>query len=295
MKDYLIEYGVKSNMSDICLRKVLEEKGYFPDDRFSVNLILLCCNVCRKIEVKEELNNYEKLLVFPILISQKRYDNSLMQMLGIGLLEELAKEFGNAEDEEVEKFLTDLQDVAQGKIKYSHEWLNNISEGTYCKIAAHLYWLQSYDLLFMIAIQYIVNMTIVDGSNVRTNWYYRKNKEKPFFQIGIALDEGIVQTLTMEISNHGELKELTEKGEKIESLSSFSEAYFFEMKFVDKLIDTFKLDRTKFLGSSFSNKCLDFLVKETRAVDYCDLYNLLSLADQQKWKEVNNILKKYRR
>ena len=75
--------------------------------------------------------------------------------------------------------------------------------------------------------------------------------------------------------------------------------YFYKdgekMKFVDKLIDTFKLDRKKFLGSSFSNNCLDFLVKETREIDYCDLYNLLFLSDQQKWKEVNNILKKYRR
>ena len=291
----MIEYGVKSNMSEICLRKVLEEKGYFPNNQFKISLVLLCCNVCKKIEVKEELNNYEKLLVFPIFISQKRDDNSLMKMIGIGLLEKLAVEFGNAEDEKVEKFLTNLQEAAQGKIKYSYEWLNNISEGTYCKIAAHLYWMQCYDLLYMIAIQYIVNMTIINGSNVRTNWYHRKNKEKPFFQIGIALDEGIVQTLTMEICDSDELKDLAEKGKETKSLAFLSEAYFFEMKFVDKLIDTFKLDRKKFLGSAFSNNCLDFLVKETREIDYCDLYNLLSLSDQQKWKEVNNILKKYRR
>ena len=72
-------------------------------------------------------------------------------------------------------------------------------------------------------------MTIVKGSNVRTNWYYKKNKEEPFFQIGIALDEGIVQTLTEEICNHGEFKGLAEKGEETESLSFLSEAYFFEM------------------------------------------------------------------
>ncbi len=282
-------------MSDICLRKVLEGNRYFPNDQFKTRLVLLCCNVCKKIELKENLNNYEKLLVFPLLVSQKRDDNFLMNMLGVGLLENLAEEFGNAEDEKVEKFLTDLQEVAQSGLKYSHEWLNNISESTYCKIAARLYSMQCYDLLFMIAIQYIVNMTIVKGSNVRTNWYYKKNKEEPFFQIGIALDEGIVQTLTEEICNHGEFKGLAEKGEETESLSFLSEAYFFEMKFFDKLIDTFKLDRLKFLGSSFSNNCLDFLVKETRKIDYCDLYNLLSLSDQQKWKEVNNILKKYRR
>lgn len=282
-------------MSDICLRKVLEKKRYFPNNQFKISLVLLCCDVCKKIEIKEKLSNYEELLVFPILISQKRDDNSWMKMLGIGVLENLAEEFGNAENEKVEEFLTNLQKVAQGKIEYSHEWLNNISEGTYCKIVARLYWMQCYDLLYMIAIQYIVNMTIINGSNVRTNWYYRKNNEKPFFQIGIALDEGIVQTLTMEICNCGEFKELAEKGDKTKSLSFLSEAYFFEMKFVDKIIDTFKLDRRKFLSSSFSNNCLDFLVKETKAIDYCDLYNLLSLSDRQKWKEVNNILKKYRR
>lgn len=74
-----------------------------------------------------------------------------------------------------------------------------------------------------------------------------------------------------------------------------SDAYFFEMKFVDKIINTFKLDREKFLGSLFSNNCLDFLIEETRKVDYCDLYKLLMLSDQCKWKEVNNILKKYMR
>lgn len=282
-------------MSDICLRKVLEGKSYFPNNQFKVSLILLCCNVCKKIDAKEKLDKYEELLVFPILISQKRDENSVMKMLGIGLLEKLAEEFGNAEDEKVEKFLADLQKAAQGKIKYSHEWLNNISEGTYCKIMARLYWMQCYDLLYMIAIQYIRNMTIITGSDVRTNWYHRNNKETPFFQIGIALDEGIVQAFTMELFDSVEHRELVERGEKAKSLSFLSEAYFFEMKFVDKLIDTFKLDRKKFLCSPFSNNCLDFLVKETREIDHCDLYNLLSLSDQQKWKEANSILKKYRR
>lgn len=281
-------------MSDICLRKVLEEKSFFPSNQFKTSLTLLCCNVCKKIEVKENLDKYEELLVFPILISQKRDDNSLMKMLNIGLLEKLADEFGNTENEKVERFFADLQKVVQGKIKYSHEWLINISEGTYCKIIARLYWMQCYDLLYMIAIQYIVNMTIVDGSNVRTNWYHRNNEKTPFFQIGIALDEGIVQMLTMEICDWDD-KELVEKGEETKSSSFLSEAYFFEMKFVDKLIATFKLDRKNFLGSAFSSNCLDFLVKETKEIDYCDLYNLLSLSDQQKWKEVNSILKKYRR
>lgn len=281
-------------MSDICLRKVLEEKSFFPSNQFKISLTLLCCNVCKKIEVKENLDKYEELLVFPILISQKRDDNSLMKMLNIGLLEKLADEFGNTENEKVERFFADLQKVVQGKIKYSHEWLINISEGTYCKIIARLYWMQCYDLLYMIAIQYIVNMTIVDGSNVRTNWYHRNNEKTPFFQIGIALDEGIVQMLTMEICDWDD-KELAEKGEETKSSSFLSEAYFFEMKFVDKLIATFKLDRKIFLGSAFSSNCLDFLVKETKEIDYCDLYNLLSLSDQQKWKEVNSILKKYRR
>ncbi len=139
-------------MSDICLRKVLEGNRYFSNDQFKTRLVLLCCNVCKKMELKENLNNYEKLLVFPLLVSQKRDDNFLMNMLGVGLLENLAEEFGNAEDEKVEKFLTDLQEVAQSGLKYSHEWLNNISESTYCKIAARLYSMQCYDLLFMIAI-----------------------------------------------------------------------------------------------------------------------------------------------
>lgn len=282
-------------MSDICIRKILEEKGCFPHNKFEISLILLCCNVCKKIEVKENLNSYEKLLVFPILLSQKRDDNSLMKMIGIELLEELAEEFGDVEEEKVEQFLTNLREAAQGRIKYTHEWLNNISEGTYCKIAARLYWMQCYDLLYMIAVQYIVNMTMIYGSNVRTNWYHKNNKKKPFFQIGIALDEGIVQTLTMEIGDSSVFKELTENGAGSKSLPFLSEAYYFEMKFVDKLIDTFKLERKQFLGSAFSDNCLDFLVKETREINYCDLYNLLSLSDQQKWKNVNNILKKYRR
>lgn len=282
--------------SEICLRKVLEEKDCFPNKKIQISLILLCCNVCKKIEAKEELDKYEKLLVFPIFVSQRRIDNSLMKILGIRLLEKLAEDFGNAEDKQVEKFLTNLQKVAQGKIKYSHKWLNNISEGTYCKIIARLYWMQNYHLLYMISIQYIFNTTIINGSDVRTNWYHINNTEKPFFQIGIALDEGIVQTFAIELFDSIKHKELAEEGEKEKSASFLSDAYFFEMKFVDKLIDTFKIDRKNSLCDlSFPNSCMDILAKETKEIDPCDLYNLLSLSDQQKWKEVNSILKKYRR
>ncbi len=280
-------------MNDICFRKLFEQNRFILDDSFRTRLILLCCNVCKKLESEEKLDKYEELFVIPIFVSQRRTEEPLMRMMGCGALENIAKEFDNADDESVENFLKNLQEVAKSKGQYSHKWLDNISEGTYCKIAARLYWMQCYDLLFMIAMQYIANMTAISGSNVRTNWYYKRNGEKPFFQIGIALDEGIVQTLTMEMLHSDEFKELTKAKDRTESLASLSDAYFFEMKFVEKLIDTFKLERKKFLSSSFSENCLDFLVEETKKVDYCDLYKLLSLSDQQRWKEVNAILKKY--
>lgn len=286
-------------MNNICLRKLLEENVVFPDDHFKIELVLLFCNVCKKIASNEKLNKYEELFVLPIYFAQRRDDMPVIKLIGINLLENLAKEFGNADNESVKKFLTNLQQVAQGKMQFSHEWLNNISEGTYYKIVARLYWTGNYDLLFWIAIIYINNMTVRYGSSVRTNWYYKNNKADneavPFFQIGIALDEGIVETITIEIMQSDEFKELIEMEDKTKSSSSLSEAYFFERKFVDKIIDTFKLNRKEFLGSSFSPNCLNFLAEETRKVDYCDLNNLLYLSDQQRWKEVNTILKKYRR
>lgn len=282
-------------MKDICLRKLFEQEGFFLNDSFRTRLVLLGCNVCKKMESKEKINQYEELLIVPVLISQKKNETDFMRMIGCAILEKLAEKFGNANEKEIENFLNDLSLVEKNQKQYSYQWLDNISEGTYCKIIARLYWMECYDLIFMIAIQYIVNRTNITGSSVRTNWYY-KNVEEPFFQIGIALDEGTVQTLTMEIMSSAKAKEQSKTRDKTKSSRTLlSDAYFFEMKFVDKIINTFKLDREKFLGSLFSNNCLDFLIEETRKVDYCDLYKLLMLSDQCKWKEVNNILKKYMR
>ena len=280
-------------MNNICLRKIFEQNTPFLNNSFRTKLVLLGCDVCKKMENEEKINKYEKLFIMPVLISQRTSESPLIRMAGCMILEDLANEFDNANDKEAESFLKNLELAAKHQKQFSNQWLDGISEGTYCKIIAYLYWMQCYNLIFFIGMQYIFNRAKITGSSVRTNWYY-KNEEKPFFQIGIALDEGIVQTLTEQMMTCYKDKEFTKEKRKMPQ-SALSSAYFFEMKFVDKIIDSFKLDKKKFLESSFTNNCLNFLVEETEKNDCCDLYRLLLLSDQCRWKEVNGILKKYRR
>ena len=223
-------------MKDTCFGKLLE-KDAFLDDLFRTRLTLLCCNVCKKLESEEKFSQSEELFVMPLFFSMRRNEDRLMISIGCALLERIAKKFGNADEKKVQDFLINLAEISKGKKRYSHEWLNDISEGTYCKILGYLYWMKCYDLMYMIAMQYIFNMTEVQGSSARSNWYYKRDNDKPFFQIGIALDEGIVQTITMEVLNSGEL---IKESNRTKSLSSLSDAYYFEMKYVDKIIDTFK-------------------------------------------------------
>ena len=85
------------------------------------------------MESKEKINQYEELLIVPVLISQKKNETDFMRMIGCAILEKLAEKFGNANEKEIENFLNDLSLVEKNQKQYSYQWLDNISEGTYCK------------------------------------------------------------------------------------------------------------------------------------------------------------------
>ena len=300
-------------MHDNCYRKQIEGLQLFNMDIGIDLLSLLCCNVCKKIENKEELNKYEKLYVFPLTMSFRRDEPIFMRVVGCTILEDTALEFGNADSKQMEEFFSLLSRVADGKARYSHKDLLKLSEGTYLQVVARLYYAEKNDLMRFMAMQYIENNALIRGSNVRSNWYHKDN-DNPFFIIGVGLDEGIIESMTCEMMSFKKEKSLSliEKTKETEltdsktdeTISSLnfdfiakqSDAYFFEMKFVDKIIKTFKFDRREFLAKSLLKPdFLRFLSEETKKKDYCDFYDLLALSDRQKWKEVFSILKKYER
>ena len=52
-------------MPEFCLKKEIEKK--LPtNDRFTIALILLCCNFCKKVHEKSEIDKYSKLFVEPL-------------------------------------------------------------------------------------------------------------------------------------------------------------------------------------------------------------------------------------
>lgn len=272
-------------MKDNCLIKQLDEDPLFQLNNNRKNrLYLLCCDVCRKVEEHfKNVNKYEKLYIIPLMLSYRKEENSLMRAIGSSMLEHIAEEFENADTKQVNEFLSLISRVSMGEDKYSNNDLLQLSEGSYCQVIARLYWLQYYELVRSFALQYILNNSRIIGSHSRCNWYH-KDEEDPFFIIGISLDEGVTESLACEM---------------LESLSydPLKDAYYFEMKFVDKLLKTFKFELNEFLVMSFSDNpnYLEFLREETKKIDYCDFYDLLALSDQQKWKDVFSILKKYER
>lgn len=271
-------------MNNICLRQQIEKNVLFSKNINKIPFTLLCCNVCKKIEHHEELNRYEELYVFPLLLSYRKENNSFLRSFGSTILEHTAEKFNNADLRQVDEFLSLLSRAADGKDKYSSNDLLALSEGTYCQTIARLYWAGNYDLIRLFAIQYVVNNTKIMGSSARHNWYH-KDEDNPFFVIGVSLDEGIVESLTCDIV--GNL--LNDEQEKL------SDAYFFEMKFVDKLREVFKFERKDFFVKFLQSDFLEFLCEATKETEYCDFYNIMALSDQQKWKEVFSILKKYER
>lgn len=270
-------------MNDDCLRKSLENFPAFQMLDIRTKLGLLCCNVCKKINNNEPLNKYEKLYVFPLLLSYRNEEHLLIRTLGSVILEDVADEFGNADTKQIEEFFSLMKGVVEGKTRYSSSDLLKLSEGSYCKVAARIYWGENYLLLRYMALEYIVNNTIIVGSHVRNNWYH-KMEDEPFFVIGVGLDEGITESITIDM--------LTDRESGQQEI--FNDAYFFERKFVDKIIDTFGFERKEFLaGSFYKTDFIEFLNEASKRFDYCDFYDILSLSDKQKWKEVFSILKKY--
>lgn len=58
-------------MIEFCLKKEIE-KRLPTDDKFTIALILFCCNNCRKIQNKIEIDKLNKLFFEPIFISLKK-------------------------------------------------------------------------------------------------------------------------------------------------------------------------------------------------------------------------------
>ena len=77
-------------MPEFCLKKEIEKK--LPtNDRFTIALILLCCNFCKKVHEKSEIDKYSKLFVEPLWISMKKEKHALDLLIYLLALEGFIK------------------------------------------------------------------------------------------------------------------------------------------------------------------------------------------------------------
>ncbi len=274
----------------ICLRKCLEEEM---SDMWETQIeffTIIGCYWCKKIQNREEIDKFTKVLVLPLFCSFNRENDVLMRTMGSVLLEKAADEFEeeNITDKDIEDFYKKTDLVVKKKITLD-ELFDGISEAVYLKFMARLYYGKNYDAMFALAIGYILKNLDCPRRGFRVDYRY---KGTHFFQIGVSLDEGITESLTLKImagkNNQGaDLK--NEDGE----IKQQSNAYFSEMKFYNKLLQVLHIEESDLLNSYFSANGLHFLMKLSNGHNLCEVYDLLALSDNLKWEEANQVLQNW--
>lgn len=275
-------------MDSICLRKELENLKFSTEDLFSQALILLGCSVCKKIKNHEEIDKYSKILIMPLLMSFRKYHEPFFRATGSIILENIAAQFSKEKvtEDEIKKFLITLESVAKRTITL-RECIGKVSESVYCETLARLYFNEEYELIFALGIAYALKNIDGYGGAFRINLNY---KGRHFFHIGVSLDEGHTENFVQEVINHS--KDLIEDKFKINFHES--DAYFFEMKLYRKMLLVLKIEKKEIINECcFGHGGLKFLFDRTSNGNYCDVYELLSLSDAQKWKEANSLLKRW--
>ena len=262
-------------MEQYCIRKELESR--LPtDDKFTLALILLCCDYCKKMDEHQEIDKYNKLFVEPIIISMRKDENALMRAIGSLLLDKTAALFPPSKNEQNE-----IEAIYNSVKKTIHDHnnrelikcLSGISPNTYLKLMAKWHSDGIYDAAFATSLCFLNAKTDIVYQAFQTQFYYSENNTL-FFDIGVSLNEGITENMTIEVAG-----------------APLGEAYYFEVEFYRKLKEKLIMTKEEEVQVMFHNQGMHFIYNRSSNNDKCSFYQLFKLADCQCWKEANQILK----
>lgn len=274
-----------------CLRQKIE-KTFPVDDLRSTEISLMGCAYCKKRQNKENVDKYLRLLIEPMLISQRRSKNSLMRAFGSTLLEETAELFEKTEDPEkdIESFQEDLIRVAKREVTLQ-VCVEKVEPYVFLKALARLYYSENYDLVFALSFVYTRTHIIIRGHGLRSIIYYGKDL---FFDLGVSLDEGMTEHFALEVmkSSLESDSECSQDTGVTDLDYEDSHIYFTEVRFFRKLCKTIGVSTKEFFAQSFAGSAIEFLYKAMKDYNPCLFYELLKYTDEQNWKVANGILKK---
>lgn len=279
-------------MKSFCLLQKMSQKPAFNmNESFNRCMGLLGCHFCKN-EFEAE-SKYEELLVLPLMASCKVEEDRFFRMFMCHALDDLGYKFSKEEmtdaewNEHANRFNLCMRGntTADDTAKALHSFLESLSESTYCHFMARLYWMAKYDLMFIIAINYFYSKVKFEGSGSRTKIYYSGRRDDfKLLDIGIALDEGLVEEITLEMM-------------RVDNPGYDNDTYFFERKMLKKIAPLLNLEMKELLGLSFSHDGKTVVGKLFESLpnnELCLLYELLDLSDNQEWKSVNEVLKKWK-
>ena len=266
-------------MPEFCLKKEIEKK--LPtNDRFTIALILLCCNFCKKVHEKSEIDKYSKLFVEPLWISMKKEKHAFFRAMGYAILEHTAELFPSSSDEQAEMqniVASAKRAASSGNNKELIDCFSSVSHSTYLKMMAQWHFYELYDAGFAAALCYLSAKADIRYMAFRTQFLYAEDNTV-FFDIGVSLDEGFVEYTTQQITQM--------LGEEC-----LEDAYYFEVEFYKKIAQTFGIKRQEEGEVIFKNGGPMLLYEHTKHADKCAFYQLLQLSDCQNWREASQILK----
>ena len=266
-------------MVEFCLKKEIE-KRLPTNDKFTIALILSCCNYCKKIQNKTEIDKYSKLFIEPLWVSLKKDEHALFRAMGSNILENTAKLFTTSDNEENEMrcIIAATQKAASsGNNLHLIDCLSQVSPSAYLRIMARWHFYEIYDAAFATALCYFSAKANICYMAFRTQ-FISKDDNEVFFDIGVSLDEGCVEHLTQKMTK-------SFGGKCIE------DAYFFEVEFYKNIVKQFDIGKQEEEKIMFENGGPTFLYEHTKNVDQCSFYNLFQLSDDQNWRGVYQVLK----
>lgn len=269
-----------------CLRKNLTEKMPIFDNSIIELFTMIGCHWCKSVREEAKVDKYIEVLTLPLVFSFKHEQNRAFRVFGCALLEKTATAFDSSpySDADFQSFWEQIRRVALKQITLK-QLVGSLSEHDYLHVIARLYYAEEYEMIFGLAIGYILNYLKPQVQSFRTDYYY---KGKLVFQIGVSLDEGMTQSLTTDIMKAS--TNVLEEKERYETIGK--SAYFFETKLYEQLLDQLNIEKKQIM-TVIEEGGLHTLLKKSGWNSPCEVYELLKASDEQEWKKASIILRNW--
>lgn len=295
----------------LCIKEKLLEK--YKCNSFLLAFSLMACSWCKRMQNSDfevsDINKYQMMFIQSLFCTMKQSDQTIMRMFDIFQLKKIQDRFKVDKkcDNEIQKFLKTVKKTQDGEASNSvtelHKCYKVMSEYTLLELIKRLIFHSDFSIAQTIILEYFqINVTVSSGT-FRNSFYFRLKESdhvnkifishdsakyqayscEPFFDIGWALDEGITQSKTEQM-----MKSILDNYKS-------SGRYFFEVKFINKLMSIFDEDKRKYITGkiSFEDYASTLILKLTNySDDKCDFYNLHYYTDNQQWKEAHLLLNK---